>query len=150
MTTKKVRRDWRPAFLEALKLTGNVSASARAAGVNEKTPHNARHKDSQAAREFSQQWDDSLEIATDALELEARRRALDGAEEPVYYRGEVVGQIQRYSDTLMIFLLKAHRPGKFRENVSVEHSGQLTVRTLADVAREISEEPANDAEGQNA
>ena len=54
--------------------------------------------------------------------MEARRRALTGVEEPVYYKGEAVDRTAKYSDTLLIFLLKAHRPEKFRDNVSAEHS----------------------------
>ena len=56
--------------------------------------------------------------------MEARRRALTGVEQPVYYKGEAVGRIAKYSDTLLIFLLKAHWPKKSRDNVSAEHSGK--------------------------
>ena len=31
----------------------------------------------------------------------------------------VVGHVQRYSDMLLMFLLRAHRPGKFRETVTI-------------------------------
>ena len=54
------------------------------------------------------------------LEAEARRRAAIGVDEPVFYKGEVVGHIRKYSDTLLMFLLKAHWPEKFRENVSID------------------------------
>lgn len=134
-------RDWQPAFIEALRHSGNVSAAAELAGIDRTTAYKARDKslDTQA-QTFAQEWNAALDVATDALELEARRRALTGVDEPVYYQGDVVGHIKKYSDTLLIFMLKAHRPEKFRENVAVEHSGQLTVRTLADVAREVAGE----------
>ena len=57
----------------------------------------------------------------DDLELEARRRAVEGTERPVFYQGGEVGYVREYSDTLLIFLLKAHRPNKFRERVEHEH-----------------------------
>lgn len=62
-----------------------------------------------------------------SLEAEARRRAMDGVDEPVYHKGEVVGHVRKYSDTLLIFLLKAHRPHKYRDNYKIEHGGQVEV-----------------------
>ncbi len=113
-------RDWKIAFLEELSKTGNVSASARMAGISRVTAYANRESN----EEFAALWDDAIEIATDALELEARRRALEGTIKPVFYQGVSCGQIQEYSDTLMIFLLKAHRPDKFREQSSVEVTGK--------------------------
>lgn len=48
--------------------------------------------------------------------------------------------IRKYSDTLAIFLLKAHNPDKYRENSKVELSGSLDLRRLTD--DEIDEELA--------
>jgi hypothetical protein len=62
------------------------------------------------------------EMAADRLEEEAWRRAVDGVDEPVgFYRGKPSAWVKRYSDTLLIFLLKALRPEKYRERY--EHSG---------------------------
>ena len=55
------------------------------------------------------------------------RRRATGIRREVWYAGEVVGEESVYSDTLLIFLLKAHRPAKFRDNVKVEHSGGMEV-----------------------
>lgn len=42
-----------------------------------------------------------------------------------------VATIKKYSDTLAIFLLKAHNPDKYRDNSKIELSGQVdTVATL--------------------
>lgn len=40
--------------------------------------------------------------------------------------------VRKYSDTLAIFLLKAHNPDKYRENSKVELSGQLDINKLSD------------------
>jgi hypothetical protein len=48
---------------------------------------------------------------------------VEGVEEPIVYQGEITNTVRRYSDTLLIFLLKARRPEKFRDNVKVEHGG---------------------------
>ena len=72
---------------------------------------------------FRADWDEALEEARELLEAEARRRAAIGVDEPVFYKGKVVGHIRKYSDNLLMFLLKAHWPEKFRDNYAVEHSG---------------------------
>ena len=59
--------------------------------------------------------------ALDSLEEEARRRAHDGWQEPVYQGGKQVGTVQRFSDNLLMFLLKGKRPEVFRERF--EHTG---------------------------
>ena len=109
---------WRATFLAALEASGNVSAAARRAATHRGTAY--RHR--QADPEFRAAWDEALETALDDMELEARRRAVDGWDEPVFFKGEVCGHIRRYSDALIMFLLKAYRP-EFRDNYRVEHSG---------------------------
>lgn len=43
-----------------------------------------------------------------------------------------VAAVREYSDTLAIFLLKAHAPEKYRENSKVELSGSLAVTSMTD------------------
>jgi hypothetical protein len=119
----------REAFLEVLRETANVSEAAKSAGVS----RNCAYAHQKADPAFAAAWDDAVEIATDSLVAEARRRAVDGVEEPVFHKGEVCGHIRRYSDRMLEILLKAHRPAQFRENVKVEHSG------LGDLAGAICE-----------
>lgn len=57
--------------------------------------------------------------ATEVLEAEAWRRARDGTPEPIYNRGQVVGTVQRYSDQLLMFLLRARAPERYRDRVDV-------------------------------
>lgn len=116
--TPKKRRipKWEKAFITALALQGVVAYACQESKVSRSMAyqHRANHED------FAAAWDEALEMAADALELEARRRAHDGVDEPVYGRvgkdedGEI-GTIRKYSDTLLMFLLKAARPQKFRE-----------------------------------
>lgn len=101
------------AFLDALAESPNVSAACRAAGVPRRTVYNHRATDA----EFAAAWDDALEQSTDALVGEAYRRALKGTERPVFYQGDECGRIREYSDTLAIFLLKAHRRDVYGDRV---------------------------------
>ena len=116
MTLSKARRSWKPLFLDTLRGTGNVRLSARNANITRQVVYRARDR----SAKFRADWDEALEEARELLEAEARRRAAIGVDEPIFYKGEVVGHIRKYSDTLLMFLLKAHWPEKFRENVSID------------------------------
>jgi hypothetical protein len=113
-TPEKTSRAWERPFLEALRLTGNVSKACRVVGIDRTTPYKAREADPDLAAA----WDDAIADACDELEAEARRRAM-GYQKPIYWRGQIVGNSLEYSDTLLMFLLKAHRPDKFREHKQV-------------------------------
>jgi len=101
----------RAAFLKALSDTGNVSAAARAARASRSRAYQLKAADP----EFAAEWADALEAAIDALDAEARRRALDGVEIPHFHQGRVAGTVRKYSDSLLMFLLRAHRPDRYRE-----------------------------------
>ena len=81
--------------------------------------------------DFAVAWDSAVEEATDRLEREARRRALEGTEESVYYQGKECGRVKRYSDSLMLALLKAERPEKYKDRVANELSGEVKGGVLA-------------------
>lgn len=106
-------------FLTELANRANVSAAAAAAGVDRATPYRWREADSR----FAEAWDSAVDVAVDGLEAEAWRRAHIGWDEPVYQRGEEVGTVRRYSDQLMITLLKGHRPERYKDRSSTELSG---------------------------
>ncbi|MBF0184357.1 MAG: hypothetical protein HQM06_08205 [Magnetococcales bacterium] len=94
------------AFLEALTETGCLGHACRAVGVSRQAVHEWRHNDPA----FAEAVEEALEHAADTLELAARKRAVEGVQEPVYQGGELVGHTVRYSDNLLLALLRAHRP----------------------------------------
>lgn len=102
-------------FLLKLAETGNVARACRVAKINRSTAYLHR-KDSE---DFRAAWTEAVEIAVGLLEDEAWRRAREGVLEPVYQGGKLVGKVHKYSDTLLIFLLKAHNPAKYRENINI-------------------------------
>ena len=110
------RGEWKIPFIEALKKNGNVRDSCALANIDRTTAY--EHRNSDLA--FRKLWEDALDDAADSLEAEAVRRARDGVDEPVFYMGAECGAIRKYSDTLLIFLLKGIRPEKYRERVSVD------------------------------
>ena len=97
------------AFIEMLRRTGNVLGSARGGGVTQSYVYRLRKKDPV----FAADWADAIDEGGGLIEEEARRRAVDGWDKPVFYRGRQVGAIRPYSDHLLGLLLKMHRPEKF-------------------------------------
>ena len=106
----------REAFLAAYAQLGNITAAAKAAGIERKT-HYLWLRD----RRYKRAAEEAEAQATERMEQEAWRRAVVGADKPVYWRGVKVDTVKEYSDVLLIFLLKARRPERYRERY--EHSG---------------------------
>ncbi|MBF0865061.1 MAG: hypothetical protein ABF932_11535 [Gluconobacter potus] len=124
-------------FLEHLSVSGNISEAGRVAEVRRSTLYLWKDTD----KEFSSRWEEALEEAADALEAEARRRAVEGYDEPITYAGRVVCDPdtgnpivrKRYSDGLMAFLLRAHRPSRFRAGMESEgRSGTISINISSD------------------
>lgn len=111
------------AFLNTLADTANVSKAAAAINVARSSVYLWKEQDA----DFAKEWERALEIGVAALEDEAHRRAFDGCEEPVYYLGQKIDTLKRYSDTLAIFLLKAHRPERYRERFEGQITGDMVV-----------------------
>lgn len=111
------------AFLAAYAECGNISAAARAAQVNP-DQHYKVWRNNPA---YWEAFEAAHEIACDQLEYEARRRAVEGVQEPVYHRGKVVGYVNKYSDALLMFLLKAERRNKFAPKSDAVGEGSLLV-----------------------
>lgn len=136
---------WEKAFLKALAITGNVTESANKAKIDPSTAHHARKR----SKGFSQKWKSAMRKAADALEAEARRRAVDGLVrfkfdkkgEPIKHpkTGEPYFELE-YSDTLLIFLMKGNNPAKFRERHEVKHKGGVQLQ----LTEEIIDAPAKD------
>lgn len=114
-----LKKGWTEKFLDGFRDRCTVSGACEVAGVDRSTAYRERQRN----EEFALAWHDLEQETTDTLEREAFRRAAEGVEEPVYHRGEEVGHVRKYSDTLLIFLLKARKPEMYRETHRFEHSG---------------------------
>lgn len=108
------------AFLAAYRLCGSITKAAEISDIARKT-HYEWMKDEDYQRAFA----DAHEEAGDYLEQEARRRAVDGVDEPVFYKGKKCGEVTKYSDTLLIFLLNGLKPEKYKQRTTTEHSGKV-------------------------
>ncbi len=105
-------------FLEVLGTTANVTQACAIAGLACRSVYHWRTHD----EGFAQAWTEALERGIDALEDVALRRATEGREEPVFYKGEKCGSVRKPSDALLMFMLKARRPEIYKDRAAVEHS----------------------------
>lgn len=133
-------------LLKLMAVDGNVGTSCAAVGIARVTLY--RHLDSDT--EFAAAYAEARETAADVLEAEAYRRAVEGVPEPVYQGGREVGAVQRYSDVLLMLLLRSNRPSKFRENyVPREAPSDNAILALVDVlarSRQAISEPVPEEE----
>lgn len=132
----------REAFLLALEDTANVSKACKRAKLPRRSAYDWRRDDA----DFAAAWDTAIDRGTDALEDEAVRRATEGTLKPVFYKGEKCGSIREYSDTLLMFMLKARRPEKFKERTESQITGKnggpilqaaVTPEELAEAVRNV-------------
>lgn len=128
-------------FLEALSETCNVSKACEISDIARSSVYAWRTDD----LEFAMRWDKALELGVEALEDEATRRAKSGVDEPVFYQGSQCGTVRKYSDTLLIFLLKGAKPEKYRERIdsNMNHSGNIT--NLTDEELQVKYHAAKEA-----
>lgn len=103
------------AFLTAFAELGTITHAARAAGIERRSHYDWLESDPAYPSAFAE----AQHQANDALVREARRRAVEGVDKPVYQGKELVGLIREYSDTLLIFLLKGALPDVYRDRVEM-------------------------------
>ncbi len=123
-------RPERLAFLTAFSETGNVRLACEVAKVGRSSHYRWLQEDP----EYREAFDLAKECAADLIEAEAYRRAVTGWDEPAgWYKGKPGGMVRKYSDVLLIFLLKGLRPEKYRERTELRGAfANLDVSQLPD------------------
>ena len=113
-------------FLDTLSRTGNPSAACQASHLTRRAINRMRENDPVFARDY----DEAMEEATDLLEAEAWRRALEGVAQPLIKAGQPVfdanGEpvvVRRYSDPLLVMLLRGCKPEKFQRRIGPQVIG---------------------------
>jgi len=130
---------WQGRFIEELSRRGIVTEACAACGIDRSTAYKERNSNIL----FAEQWNFARENAAETLEVEAWRRAVDGVERLVLYKGEIVktehGQalyVREYSDALLTLLLKANNPNKFTER-SRQDNLNVELSALSDAQLEL-------------
>jgi hypothetical protein len=123
---EKFTADKRAKFLAHLAQYGFVTRAAKAAGIHRDTARDTYDNDPA----FHKAWDSALSEYTERLEQEADRRAYKGTLRPVFHKGEKCGVIREFSDTLLIFRLKALRPEVYKDRSESTVNGNVTVEIV--------------------
>lgn len=119
MAKRSQKRD--DIFFKSLELGLGITEAAKASGYSRRVVYQYRDKDEL----FAERWEDAQQAHIERLEIEADRRASLGVDEPVFFQGRACGKVKKYSDTLLMFRLKALAPEKYRERQEIKHDGEL-------------------------
>lgn len=114
-TALRVRATWEKAFLTALAKQGTVTAACESARIERSTAYRAR----EAHEDFKQEWNAAREAFAELLEKEAIRRAVKGVRRARYFKDELLRYEREYSDTLLLALLRANNPQKYKERMDL-------------------------------
>lgn len=109
-------------FLALLSVKGLAGKCAHAVGVSTDTTR--RHRKSDPV--FAEAYEEALEIYRDRIRETVHNRAVEGWEEPVFYQGELVATIRKFSDRLLELHAKARVP-EYRDQVDVNVGGGVLV-----------------------
>ena len=135
---KIVQRRMQGPFLAAVAECGNITQAAKAVGCDRTTHYLWKRTDPT----YEARYLAAIDEAVERLEQEARRRACDGVVRKIFSRGDPVIDPETgkqyeervYSDVLLIFLLKALRPGVYREAFNmIQTTGISIQQTVQDV-----------------
>ena len=153
---RQVRQEngWTPArqrkFIEALAETASVRQAALAVNMSKVSCYQLRNHPQGA--DFKRAWDAAVDAGVAFLKDIAFERAVEGELEPVWVRGEMKGYKRKFSNSLLMFLLRQYGQDNDGKRVTVNY-----VRTKAAVAeREVHSsqsvriEPSRDADQSGA
>lgn len=92
-------------MVDAYRQIGIVTRCCRIAGISRKT-----HCDwLKSSTDYREAFIEARELFADTLEIEARRRALEGVVVPIIYQGQTGGTTVKYSGKLLWLLLMGPR-----------------------------------------
>src|ERR1700735_4849013 len=122
---KRTPYKWTPkaraGFLREYGERGRVDLACQAVGLSRSGAYRLRGK----SADFARGWEEAKAVAVSVLEDEARRRAVDGVDEPLVSGARLVtdehgkpATVRRYSDKLMVLLLKGAKPRIYRDNAA--------------------------------
>lgn len=99
----------RKVFFKVLRKTGCIADAARACGISRNTVRRWRNR----WKDFDDQVEAALAIASVSLDTIAWKRATEGAEEKVYREGRLVFTRVKPSDSMLRLLMQGANPEKY-------------------------------------
>lgn len=141
---RKRRKDgWTPerqrAFIGALADSGEVLAAARSVGMSDTAAYTLRR--APGAEGFAAAWEAALAASSGRLVDIAFDRAINGVDDPIIDKeGNHIYTKRKYNDRLLMFLIRAHAPERYRHahrDGRAAGEGQDTVPALPPVAEAL-------------
>lgn len=102
-----VNEDLKKEFLDLVESGLPGVQAAKQLGVSVRSMERAREKDERFGKDWQAARLEGARSRLSELETEAWRRAVDGTEKPVFYKGDECGRITEYSNPLLMFLIRA-------------------------------------------
>ena len=131
-------------FLDALARTGSIGAACSESGVG--VP-NAEFWTSKDTYGFKRRKAGALQTFLGKVEVEINRRAIEGVDHPVIYKGEITTTYKECSDNLLMFRAKRLDP-EYRDNYSEPNKGQTSPVTQIIINLAPGVEMPAEVEGQ--
>lgn len=126
--TPKVIERRRSRFLEALADGHPMIQAFKLSGL----PKSTMYAERKTNADFAIAVAEALDHGADVWEAEAKRRAVDGFDRPIYQGGKLVGHERQFSDTLLMFLLNGAKPERYkrRNEISGANGGPVIVQVV--------------------
>lgn len=151
---RRMRKDgWTPQrqteFIAALADCGVVEEAAHAVNMSVKSCYRLRR--APGAGNFAAAWDAAIHNASKRLLNLAFDRAINGSNEPVFDKeGRRVGRRMKTNDRLLMFLLRAYMPDRFRsaepDPRHIDHEPPLALAAVSEALARLEpvapEQPA--------
>lgn len=119
-------------FLMTYIKCGTIAKAARKCKIDRTTHYQWMRQNEHYREAFAI----ARQRAGDLLEEEAHRRAMEGYEQPIYYKGEKVGSRKVYSDYLLVELLRGAKPEIYRPSTEVNTNVNINLSDAVQAARE--------------
>ena len=121
---KDLPLSWMRPFVLQLRKNVTLETAAAYVGRHRKTVNKWQRK----LPRFREVVQEAREMIIDNLEQSALDRAVNGWLEPVYYKGDIVGHIRKFSDALTIFMLKCWRSDRYAIDRQADGVGSIEER----------------------
>jgi hypothetical protein len=124
-------------FLTVFRETGLWHKAAASAGTTKSAIQRYCENKTDDAEVFLLNIQEAAGQWADTIEAEMTRRAIDGVEKDVYYKGQIVGTEIVYSDTLLSKMADAHIPAYAKTKEQESGGVSIVINTFQDQAPQV-------------
>ena len=119
-------------FLTAYRKTGLMQQSAKLAGLNKHSIDKYAAGKTAASENFALNLQDAAETWSDVIRTELTRRAIDGIDRDIYYKGEYVATEKVFSDPLLIKMAEATLPEYKKATEQQQPAITISINTFSE------------------